>query len=132
MTMLFISHIQDTRRYYTPTTDCSVLQQCGLIGEGVRKPTFERYKVFVQSTGSGARHLPIGSMLLYEHVNLNPHNYCIGILLMFLYSIEAGERMEAPLVPITSNHFVVSKISRDCTVEDFCKEKKSLIRLVTI
>ena len=67
--MLFISHIQKTGKYYTPTADYSVREQCGLIGEGVKKPTFERYEVFVQSTGSGARYLPINSTILYEHVN---------------------------------------------------------------
>ena len=71
--MLFYSfilyiHIQDTGKYYTPTADSSILQQCGLIGEGVKRPTFKNYRMFVQSTGSGARHLAINSTILYEQV----------------------------------------------------------------
>ena len=62
--------MQETEKFFTPTADSSVLEQCGVIGEGVKRPKFEGYRVFVQSTGSGARHLPIGSMLLYEHVRL--------------------------------------------------------------
>ena len=67
--MLFISYLQKTGKYYTPTADSSVLKQCGLIGEGLKRPTFESYRVFVQSTGSGARHLAINSTILYEYVN---------------------------------------------------------------
>ena len=26
-------------------------------------------------------------------------------------------------MPITSNHFVVSKVKHECTVEEFCKER---------
>ena len=31
---------------------------------------------------------------------------------------------DAPLVPVTSNHFVVSSISNDCTLEEFRTEKQ--------
>ena len=76
--MLFYSFqtcicIQETGKYYTPTAGSSVLQQCGLIGEGVKRPTFEDYRMFVQSTGSGARHLPINSTILYEQVSRMAH-----------------------------------------------------------
>ena len=37
-----------------------------LIGSKIAKPDNEDFQVFVQSTGSGARHLPAGSMLLYK------------------------------------------------------------------
>ena len=66
------TYIQKTGKYYTPTADSIVLQQCGLIGEGVKKPTFKNYSMFVQSTGSGARHLPINSTILYEQVKSEP------------------------------------------------------------
>lgn len=35
-------------------------------GERVQRPHLSKYKVFVQSKGSGARHLSAGSLLLYE------------------------------------------------------------------
>ena len=71
-TVILAMYIQETDSeiFLTPKASSSVLEQCGLIGEGVKRPTFEDYRVFVQSTGSGARHLPIGSMVLYEHVRL--------------------------------------------------------------
>ena len=37
-----------------------------LYGEGIARSTFgEQYRVFIQSFGSGARHLPHGSYILY-------------------------------------------------------------------
>ena len=65
---IYIMQETDSEIFLTPTAGSSVLEQCGLIGKGVKRPTFEDYRVFVQSTGSGARHLPIGSLVLYEHV----------------------------------------------------------------
>ena len=39
-----------------------------LYGEGIARSTFgEQYRVFIQSFGSGARHLPDGSSILYNH-----------------------------------------------------------------
>ena len=39
-----------------------------LYGEGIACSSFgERYRVFIQSFGSGARHLPNGSNILYNH-----------------------------------------------------------------
>lgn len=35
-------------------------------GEGVQQPHLSKYTVFVQSKGSGARHLSAKSLLLYE------------------------------------------------------------------
>ena len=95
--ILFISNIQKTGKYYISTANSSVLQQCGLIGEGVKRPTFENYRMFVQSTGSGARHLPINSTVLYEQVTSEPicifnprrmregygsHSVCLSICLL--------------------------------------------------
>ena len=57
--------MQDTCEYFTSKLPHDKLS---LYGEGVRKPDYGKYKVFVQSTGSGARHLPAGSFLLYEQV----------------------------------------------------------------
>ena len=39
-----------------------------LYGEGIARSTFgEKYRVFIQSFGSGARHIPRGSWILYNH-----------------------------------------------------------------
>ena len=39
-----------------------------LYGEGIARSTFgEQYTVFIQSFGSGARHLPRGTYILYNH-----------------------------------------------------------------
>ena len=40
----------------------------GLYGNGIARNKFgDQYKVFIQSFGSGARHLPGGSHILYNH-----------------------------------------------------------------
>ena len=39
-----------------------------LYGEGIPRSSFgDHYSVFIQSFGSGARHLPLGSSILYDH-----------------------------------------------------------------
>ena len=39
-----------------------------LYGEGIARSSFgEQYRVFIQSFGSGARHLPCGSAILYNY-----------------------------------------------------------------
>ena len=39
-----------------------------LYGEGIAHSSFgDQYRVFIQSFGSGARHLPRGSSILYNH-----------------------------------------------------------------
>ena len=39
-----------------------------LYGEGISRSSFgDQYRVFIQSFGSGARHLPSGSSFLYDH-----------------------------------------------------------------
>ena len=39
-----------------------------LYGEGIALDSFGgKYRVFIQSFGSGARHLPGGSLILYDH-----------------------------------------------------------------
>ena len=39
-----------------------------LYGEGIARSSFgDQYRVFIQSFGSGARHLPCGSWILYDH-----------------------------------------------------------------
>ena len=41
-----------------------------LYGEGIVRSSFgDQYRVFIQSFGSGARHLPKGSSILYNHSN---------------------------------------------------------------
>ena len=62
---------QRNRYFFTPGPDVipETLQQYRLLGEGVKRPTLDDYIVFVQSTGSGARHLPAGSRLLYDQVS---------------------------------------------------------------
>ena len=58
--------MQGTGEYFFPTVS---VDDNNLLGEGVPKPQYKKYRVFVQSTGSGARYLPAGSLLLYEQVN---------------------------------------------------------------
>ena len=53
-----------------------------LFGEGIHRDRFgRRYKVYIQSFGSGHRHLPSGSSILYNHgdqvVKLLSHLYII-------------------------------------------------------
>ena len=60
---------QDTGEYLSPTVSVDVLYENNLLGEGVQNPRYRKYRIFVQSTGSGARYLPSGSLLLYEQVN---------------------------------------------------------------
>ena len=63
--------IQESRTIWKPCYN-------PLIGLKVSKQTSEEFDVFVQSTGSGARHLPKGSHLLYEVM------YCIITVLKVL------------------------------------------------
>ena len=51
---------------YSPGVDWETLQQYNFGGIKVPKPHLKSYRVFVRDTGSGARHLRAGSMLLYE------------------------------------------------------------------
>ena len=52
-----------------------------LYGEGIARSTFgEQYTVFIQSFGSGTRHLPRGTYILYNH----DHQVIIIILLLLL------------------------------------------------
>ena len=59
--------MKDTGQYY-----CSQLKKeelhvkHGWYGEKVTPPSLKKYTVFVQSKGSGTRHVPGGNMLLYE------------------------------------------------------------------
>ena len=39
-----------------------------MFGESVKKPSLKDYDVFVQSTGSGKRHLQSGSKVLYVSI----------------------------------------------------------------
>ena len=51
-----------------------------LFGEGIHRDRFgRRYKVYIQSFGSGHRHLPSGSSILYNHgdqVEFFPIKFC--------------------------------------------------------
>ena len=53
--------------FFSPTIDSKKLKSHGFLGEKVSRPVGSDYRVFVQSkSGSGCRHLPSGSMLLYD------------------------------------------------------------------
>lgn len=58
--------LQTTRRHFYPDVDQFILYKHHLIGEGLSPPSLKDYKVFVQSTGPGSRHLSKGSTVLYE------------------------------------------------------------------
>ena len=49
---------------YSSKLDSDALEGLGCLGETVSPP--EGYRLFVQTTGSGTRHLSIGSLLLYD------------------------------------------------------------------
>ena len=59
--------MQVTKRFFTPDLDTKALEESGLKGEGVRRPDVgDKYRIFVQSQGSGARHLAADTYLLYD------------------------------------------------------------------
>ena len=56
--------LQSTEEYITGQ---EAVKKIGAPGEGIRRPKrMARYTVYVQSIGSGARHLGPGSSVLYE------------------------------------------------------------------
>ena len=57
--------LQEADKYFNLEADPKDLREKGLFGEMVLRPSLSMYKVFVQSTGLGARHLAGGSTLLY-------------------------------------------------------------------
>lgn len=60
-----------------------VVKQVGVPGDRIERPNVKGYRVFVQSTGSGARHLSAGSYLLYEVYLLHEENlYITGRLII--------------------------------------------------
>ena len=58
--------MQETGELFSPGVDPEELIRIGFLGEKITQPNLKKHKVFIQSTGSGARHLPGGSTLLYE------------------------------------------------------------------
>ena len=59
--------LQDTGKLLTPGIDSNELRRMGFKGEGIKRSKFdEKYRVFVQSKGSGARHLAHDSYIIYE------------------------------------------------------------------
>ena len=59
--------LQASGEYFTPGVDSRILKEESLLGEGVTKEGFgDIYRIFVQSKGSGARHLAAGTCLVYE------------------------------------------------------------------
>ena len=61
-----------------------------LYGEGRARSNFgEQYRVFIQSFGSGARHLPQGSSILYNHsddqvvLNILPSKQILHLILTY-------------------------------------------------
>ena len=57
--------LQKTGKYYHLDADSGTLRKNNLLGEGVTPQKIMKYKVFVQSMGSGVRHLKTGTDLLY-------------------------------------------------------------------
>lgn len=56
-------------------------------GEEVQQPHLSKYTVFVQSKGSGARHLSANSLLLYEVII--PFGLILGSLFSYIVRIKA-------------------------------------------
>ena len=65
---LLQGQVQKSGKLYTPKGDSSVLQSEGLLGEGVSiRPNYgDVYRVFVQSMGSGKRHVQANTFVIYE------------------------------------------------------------------
>ena len=61
-----VAKLQNSGDFFSPTVDTKTLKKRGFLGERVSRPKVDGYRLFVQSTGLGARHLPAGSMILYE------------------------------------------------------------------
>ena len=67
---IYYSFLQETGMYFYPDVDQSILCKHHLIGEGLSPPSsIKDYRVFVQSTGPGSRHLSKDSTVLYEVAN---------------------------------------------------------------
>lgn len=51
---------------FSPGIDAEGLRKHQLVGNEVSRPKYRGFKVFVESTGIGARHLKGGTMILYQ------------------------------------------------------------------
>ena len=51
---------------FSPGIDIEGMRKHQLVGNIVNRPKYKGFKVFVQSTGLGARHLKGGTMILYQ------------------------------------------------------------------
>lgn len=68
MILAYIQSMQKTKEFVTGT---QVYDISGIVrGEQVQRPHLSKYTVFVQSQGSGARHLSAESLLLYEVIQI--------------------------------------------------------------
>ena len=54
------------KELFSPGIDAEGLKSHQLMGNKVSRPSFKVFKVFVQSTGSGVRHLKGGTSILYQ------------------------------------------------------------------
>ena len=58
---------QDTEKWFRLAPPEEVAGRLKLYGEGIARSSYgDQYRVFIQSFGSGARHLPGGSWILYN------------------------------------------------------------------
>ena len=61
---------KNTKKWFrlAPSEEVAGRLRLNLYGEGIARSSFgDQYRVFIQSFGSGARHLPRGSCILYNH-----------------------------------------------------------------
>ena len=59
---------KNTEKWFQLAPPEEVAGRLKLYGEGIARSSFgDQYRVFIQSFGSGARHLPRGSWILYNH-----------------------------------------------------------------
>lgn len=58
----------NTEKWFRLAPPEKVARKRRLYGEGIARKSFgDQYRVFIQSFGSGARHLPHGTSILYNH-----------------------------------------------------------------
>ena len=77
MYCLLSNVMQESKKYFNPGIGPGPKKLCNrkLLSERVLRPSLDKYRLFVQSTGSGARHLARGSILLYEVFEILSFNF---------------------------------------------------------
>jgi hypothetical protein len=118
-------------------TGLEVYDISGIVrGEEVKKPRLSKYTVFVQSKGSGARHLSANSRLLYEVIM--PYSQFLVLLyeneglsllrIILLYIVQApssiglGTPKEPLLMPVLKGRVQLNQLAESLKLQEFCKK----------